>query len=112
MSGIRTYSSGSKDILCEDDALRLDNKEVNELVNITQDGIEALLGKSIVLSWANLGDESVGEQSLSSGLRNNGDSQGHVCKLEGISQDVEVPGSEDEEDDRSIGDSGCSGVVP
>jgi hypothetical protein len=65
-------------------------------VDIAQDGIEALLRKSIVLLWTNLRDKSMGEQSLSSGLSNNSDSQSQVCKLEGISEDIKVSGSEDE----------------
>jgi len=38
------------------------------------------------------------EESLSSNFSGNRDSQSHPCNLEGVSEDIEISGSEDEED--------------
>ena len=81
----KTYSAGSKYILCEDNSLRLDNEEVDKLMNITDEGVKGLLGYCVVFSWANLRSEPVREQSLSSSLRKNSDTQCHPCEFERVS---------------------------
>jgi len=54
----------------------------------------------------------VGEQSLSRSLSQNRDKESQICDLECISEDIEVSGCEDEEDNRSVCDAGSSGVIP
>jgi len=101
-----------KDILCEDDSLRLDNEEVEQLMEITSERVKSLLGNSVVFSWANLGDEAGTQESLSSTFNDDSDEKSHPCKLKSIAQDIEVSGCEDEEDDGSVGNTGSSWVVP
>ena len=62
---MRTYRRRSKNVFCEDDALRLNNKEVNQLVEVSGEAINALLAKSIVFLWADLRSKALVEQSLS-----------------------------------------------
>ena len=51
----KTYSSRDTDVLGEQDALRLDDEEVDELVDIADHGVEGLLGNGVVLARAKLG---------------------------------------------------------
>lgn len=108
----KTYSNSSWNVLSKDNTLRLNNKEVDELMNITQSGIQSLLWKSVVLSWANLGGETMGEQSLASNLSNNRDTQGHPCKLEGITKNIEITSSKYEDDSCKVGNAWGTWVVP
>ena len=54
----RTYTSRSKDILGKDNALRLNNEEVDELMDIRGQTINAVLWQSVILSGADLGGEA------------------------------------------------------
>ena len=45
-----TYGSSDQDVLGEDDSLGLYNKEVDELFNIIQSGLEGLLWDLVVAS--------------------------------------------------------------
>jgi len=62
------YSSRDKDVLGEDNALSLNDKEVDELVKIANQSIKGLLGKCVVLSWAELRGQTSTQNSLSDGL--------------------------------------------
>lgn len=44
--------AGNVDVLSEEDALSLDDKEVNELVNIANSAVKSLLGNSVILARA------------------------------------------------------------
>ncbi len=52
------------------------------------------------------------EQSHSTGLSQDCNAQSHPCKLESVSEDIEVSGCEDEQDDEEVGNAGSSGVFP
>lgn len=107
-----TYSSRCSYILCKDNTLRLDDEEVDKFVEVTGKRVKSLLWYGIVLSWANLGNKTAVEQSLSRCLRKNREEQSYVCSLERISQDIKVSGCKDEEDDGSVGNARGSWVVP
>lgn len=109
---MKTYTGGSKDVLCKDNALGLDHKKVNELMNIRGEAINAILWQSVVLLRANLRGETLGEERLSCSLGQDGHSQSHVCKLKSISQDIEVTSSKNEGNNGDIGDSRGSWVLP
>jgi hypothetical protein len=81
-------------------------------MEVTRERVKGLLRDGVIFSGANLGDETVVEQSLSAGLCENREEKGDVCGLERISQDVKVSGSEDEEDNGGIRNTGSSGIVP
>lgn len=108
----RTYSTRNKDILREDDLLSLNDEEVDELVDISDKRVEGLLGNGIVFLWADLGGEASREEGLSSNLSQHSDTQNHICKLEAVSENIEVSGGEDEEDGCEVGNAGGAGVLP
>lgn len=75
-------------------------------MNVVDDRIEGFLRDGVVLSGAELRGQTAAQNSLANGLSQNSNTQCHPCQLEGISEDIKVPGSEDEDDDRGKGD-GC-----
>lgn len=108
----QTYSSGDEQVLGEDDLLGLNDEEVDELVDISNQRVQCLLGNSVVLLGANLGSETGGEESLSNSFSQNSDTQNDVCKLEAVSDDIEVSGREDEEDGCKVRNAGGAGMLP
>lgn len=92
--------------------MRLNDKEVNELMDIGGQAVNAILWQGVVLLGADLRGEALGEKSLTSSLGQDSNGQSHVCELEGISEDVEVTGSKDECHDGDISDSRSSWVLP
>jgi hypothetical protein len=74
---MNTYSSGSKDVLGEDDSLSLDNEEVDEFVNVPNKGIQSLTGNCVVSTRANLSSKTVVENSLSEDLSEDGHTKDH-----------------------------------
>lgn len=81
-------------------------------MNITNERIDGLLGNGIVLSWADLCGQTIGEDHLSSCLGQNSNEKDHVCSLEGISKNIEITGNENEDDRGCICDSRGSRVLP
>lgn len=63
-----TYSTRNEQVLGKDDLLSLNDEEVDELMDISNQRVESLLGNGVVLLWANLGSETGGEESLSNSL--------------------------------------------
>lgn len=53
-----TYSGGNQDVLNKDDTLRLDDEEVDKLVNIADQGVESILGQGVVFLGAELRGEA------------------------------------------------------
>ena len=74
--------------------------------------VNAIFWQSIILLGANLRGEPLGEESLSCSLSQDRNGQSHICKLEGISEDVEVTGSKNEGHNGDIGNSRSSWVFP
>ncbi len=99
-----TYSSRRIDILDKQDALGLDDKEVEELVDVANQGVERLAMDGVVLAGPELGCEAVVKDELPSDLGGDGDAKDHPGELERPAQHIEVPNREDERDDRAIGD--------
>jgi hypothetical protein len=92
--------------------LGFNNEEVDELMEISSERIKGLLWEGVVFSWADLGDETMVEQSLSSCLSQNSNQKSHPCKLHSITQDIKVSGREDEKDDGSVSNARGTGIVP
>lgn len=107
-----TYGGRCIDVLSEHDALGLDNKEVDELMNISNIGVEGLLGHRVVSSRTELRGETVGEERLAQDLSQDSNTQSYPCQLEPVPQDVEIASSEDEEDGRDEGDGGGPRMLP
>lgn len=107
-----TYSSRNQDILDKDNSLRLDDEEVDQLVNITNNSVQSILGDCKVLSWAELRSQASVENGLTSKLSQDSDTEGDPSKLEDIAENVEVSCGEDEDDDCGVCETRGSWVVP
>jgi hypothetical protein len=81
-------------------------------VNITNNSVQSILGDGKVLSWAELGGQTSVENSLTSELSQDSNTECDPSKLEDVSEDVEVSCGEDEDDNRSVCETGGSWVVP
>lgn len=107
-----TYSGRNSNILDEENTLRLNDEEVDKLVDVRGEGIECRLGNGIILLWAKLRSKPGGQDWLSSNLSQHSHSQCHICNLECVSEDIEISGSEDKRDNGGEGNAGGSGIVP
>lgn len=101
-----TYSQRSPDVLGEDDALSLDDEEVNQLMNIADQDVKGLARNGVVTTRPELTGNTSVHDSLPGGLSGNGNAQDHPGELEAPSDHIQVPNREDEGDDRGIGDRG------
>lgn len=107
-----TYSSSGIHVLGEHYALRLDDKEVDKLLDIIEQTLKRSLGDGEVLARTELGGKTTAECYLSSDFSGCGCTQCHVEEFKGVADDVEVTGGEDEEDGASKGDTGRARVLP
>lgn len=107
-----TYGSRSIDVLGEEDALSLNDKEVDELVDISDQSVEGLAGDGVVLARTQLAGQTVAKDGLTGDLSEDGDAQSHPGELERVSEDIEVSDGEDEADDGGKGNARGTGVVP
>lgn len=99
-----TYSGRSEDILGEQHALRLDDEEVDEFVDVTDQGIEGFPRNRVVLAGAELGREAIVQEGLPGDLGGDGDAKDHPGELESPAHNIEVPNREDEGDEGGVGD--------
>lgn len=83
-----TNSNGGSEVLNEQDTLGLNDEEINEFVDVANNGVKGLLGDSIVLPGTELGRETIVQDSLSGNLGGNGDGERQPRKLEAIPQKI------------------------
>ena len=107
-----TYSTCGIDVLGEHDALRLNDKEVDQLLEVVHGTLKRGLRDGEVLTRPELRGKTTSESQLSSNLGRCGRTKCEVEKLEAVADDVEVSGSEDEDDGSSEGNSGRAGILP
>jgi hypothetical protein len=107
-----TYSNGNVDVLGEHNALRLDDEEVNKLLDIVGHALKRGLRDGEVLARPELRGKATSESRLSDNLRSGGSTEDHVGGLEDVADQVQVPCGEDEDDRGSEGDAGGAGVLP
>jgi hypothetical protein len=93
-----TYSNGCVHVLGEHNPLGLNNEEVDELLNIVQQALERGLGDGEVLARPELGGQTPTKGKLPSDFRRGSNTECQVESLEDVADDVEVSGSEDEDD--------------
>lgn len=60
-----TYGNGGGDVLDEEHTLELEDKEVDELVDLGEETLEVLSGDCVVASRAEAGDEALRTKRLS-----------------------------------------------
>ncbi len=102
---IATHSSRSTEVLGEEDALALNDKEVDELVDVANHAIEGRSRDGVVAAGTHLRGQSVAENELTGSLGADGDGERHPRQLERPADDIEVSGGEDEGDDGGVGNS-------
>lgn len=107
-SDYQTYGGGSKDILGKDDSLGLNDKEVDELMNVPNKGIQSLTRHCVVPTRANLSSKAIVENDLTKHLGKNGYTKNHPRNLESPSKKIQVSRSEDSTDDSHISNGRCA----
>jgi hypothetical protein len=63
-----TYANGSPDVLGEDDALELNDEEVEELLNIVEEALERLLGDDKILAGTHASGQAISENRMAGNL--------------------------------------------
>lgn len=104
--GLDTYTSGSEDVLGEENPLGLNNEEVDKLVDVSHQGVDGLARDLVVLPGAELRGDAVVEEGLPKDLGGDSGAESHPAELEAPSDYVEVAGGEDKGDDGHVGDTG------
>lgn len=100
--GSSSYHSGRGDVLREQDPLSLDNEEVDKLMNIANNSVKSLARHKVVLTRADLRGKALVEDKLASDLGGDSDAQGQVRQAKRPADDVEVAGSKDQGNNRTI----------
>lgn len=98
------YRGRSANVLGEQDTLRLDDKEVGQLVDISKDSIEGVARNCVVAARTKLAGDARVHDQLAGNLGRDDNSQGHPGSLESVAQHIEVPNREDGRDHREVGD--------
>lgn len=109
---LRTYSNGGPDILGKEDALELNDEEVQELLNVTGDALEGLARDGVVLPRADLGGDALAEDEVADNLGGGGASENGESGLEQVALDRYVAEEKDGGDDGGEGDGGRARVLP
>lgn len=98
--------AGNVDVLSEEDALSLDDEEVDELVNIANSAVKSLLGNSIILARAQLSGEALVENGPAGNFGGNGGTKDHPGELETQAEHIKVPNKEDASNDAQVSNGG------
>jgi len=110
--GSNARSNGHEQVLSEEDLLCLDNEKVDELVDVTNHRVQSLPRYCVVFSGTDSRGKANRQDSLATSFCQDSETKHHIGDLEGISDDVEVSSSEDECDDKTIGNCRGSWVLP
>lgn len=109
---VGTYQDGGVDVLSKDNALEFDDKEVDELLDVSQHCLEGLAREGVVSLRSHLASETLSEDELAHDLRCCRASQQDVKTLQCELCDGQVACGEDEGDEGDIADSGGARVLP
>ena len=107
-----THSSSDWDILGKDNALNLDDEEVDEVFKVVEGGFQCFLRDLVVFSGADRAGHTRAHESLARGFSNSDNPKTHPGKLDHIADDGEVSGGEDEGESGHKGDAGRALVLP
>lgn len=118
-------------ILGEENALELDQEEVQELGDVLKNSLMGLLGDGVVAAGAERASNALLEDNMAGNLNTGGHcqtksvghsgnhgsrdqltSQRHVQKLEGPAKEREIASSEDKADNTGVGNGGRTGLLP
>jgi hypothetical protein len=124
-----TYGKGRVNVLSINNALGLDDEEVEELLEFINASLDRLSGNGPVLLGAHLGGKTVVEQDLANDFKTSSDcgivswvdkagnidvltAEDEVREAKEVVQDVEVACHEDEHNDRAEDDTSRARVLP
>lgn len=107
-----THSNSGPDILGEEDALELDDEEVDQLLKVTSNGLESLARDGVVFPGAHAGGKALAEHKLTDNLSGSGDTEDGECGLEDIALDGDVAGEKNAGDNGGEGDGSRARVLP
>lgn len=91
-----TYGGRGKNVFSKQDALGLDDEEVDELMDVANNGVQRLLRHRVVPARPELRRESIAKDGLARNFSRNGDAEGHPSELETPSDNVEIANREDQ----------------
>lgn len=109
---VRTYGNSVQNILGEQDALELNDEEIDELFNIVESSLEGFLWDGVVSARAEIAGKTLREDELPCKLRGSSDTEYNVEGFHGPAKDGEIAAGEDEEDGRGKGDGGSARMFP
>ena len=101
-----------QDVLSEQKALRLNNEEVDQLIQIPSHRIQRSLGNGIILPRPYLRRETRIEQRAPRHLRGDGDTKRHPRQLESIAKQIQIARCEDEHHGSGVREGRRAGVLP
>ena len=107
-----TYGNGGPDVLGEEDALELNDEEVDKLLDVASEALESLTGNGVVLPGTHGGRKALAENELAGKLSGSGDTENGEGCLQDIALDGDVEGEENAGDDGGEGNGGGTGVLP
>ena len=107
-----SYKNGGPDVLGEENALELNDEEVDEFLDVASYAVESLTGNGVVLPGTHAGCEALAEDELTGKLRGSGDTEDGEGCLQDIALDGDVAGEEDAGDDGGEGNGGGTRVLP
>ena len=99
----RTYTNSSVDVLSEQDALELNDEEVDQLLQVTSHAVQSLARDGVVLLWPHLGSHALAERHPTGNLGGGSDTEHDPRQAKAVADDRKVAESEDGEDDSSLG---------
>lgn len=107
-----THSNGGPDVLSEEDALELNDEEVDELLNIAGDALKSLARNCVVLPGAQLGGKALAENEVAGKLSGSDRAEDSENSLQNIALDWDEAGKEDARDNGGEGNGGGARVLP
>jgi len=94
---LRTHSNRGVDVLCVDNALSLDDEEVEQLLNLVDAGCDGLPGDGPVLPGAHLGGKTIVEEDLANDFQTSSYYKSIVSAIDSIhAQSADLLTSENE----------------
>ena len=97
-----TGGGRGEDVLGEKNTLGLNDKEVEKLVDVSDQAVEGFARNGVVSAGAELRSETVVKDKLSGSFSGDGNGQSHPRKLESPANNIEITSGDDGGDDGSV----------
>ena len=99
-----TYSCRGVDVLGVDDALGLDDKEVEQLVDAAENLVEGIARQGVVLAGAELAGKTLVKDKLADNLSGHSDAEKHPSQAQPPPENIQESEGDNESNNRTIGD--------